>query len=164
MPSVVLSALPVLRGILAISPLPGAGGDYAGDLEHLKDWHPSMVIALTTTAELTAVGAENLRSDVVSLGTRWVHVSVQGFDVPDLAGNALWHGAAPMALSALRGGGRVLLHCRCGCDRSGMAALRLMIAAGESSEAALARLRRIRPCAIATSAQMRWSMRVVADE
>lgn len=164
MPSIALYALPVLRGILAISPLPGAGGDYVGDLAHLKDWHPSMVIALTTTAELTAVGAEKLGGDIVSLGTRWVHVSVQDYDVPDLAGNALWHEAAPMALSALRGGGRVLLHCRSGCDRSGMAALRLMISAGETSEAALARLRRVRPCAIATSAQMRWAMRVVAEE
>ena len=59
---------------------------------------------------------------------------------------------------ALTGRGRVLIHCKGGCGRSGMVALRLMIEAGEAPDEALARLRSVRPCAVETDAQMRWAM------
>ena len=58
--------------------------------------------------------------------------------------------ASNAALSALQGKGRVLIHCMGGCGRSGMAALRLMIEAGEAPGAALERLRAVRPCAVET--------------
>jgi hypothetical protein len=38
-----------------------------------------------------------------------------------------------------------------------MIILRLMIAAGEGPDAALARLRKTRPCAVETDAQMAWA-------
>jgi hypothetical protein len=38
-----------------------------------------------------------------------------------------------------------------------MAVLRVMIAAGEDADAALLRLRTVRPCAIETDAQMQWA-------
>jgi len=60
----------------------------------------------------------------------------------------------------LQGGGRVLIHCRGGCGRSGMAALRLMIESGEEAGAALSRLRALRPCAVETEAQMAWAQQV----
>ncbi|WP_324753788.1 protein phosphatase [Roseovarius sp. Pro17] len=159
----VIHALPVLRGILALSPLPGTGGDYAGDLAHLKDWQPAMVMTLATLAEMVAAGAGELGHDVTHVGTRWVHLPVPDYGVPDAAGDARWRKAAPVALSALRGGGRVLIQCRGGCGRSGMATLRLMITAGEAPESALARLRDVRPCAVETKAQMRWAMRDVGQ-
>ena len=95
--------------------------------------------------------------DVGYLGARWVHVPTPDYGVPDKDASRNWTKAEGAALAALRGGGRVLVHCRRGCGRSGMAALRLMIAAGEAPDAALARLRRLRPCAVETSAQMRWA-------
>ena len=64
---------------------------------------------------------------------------------------------------ALRGGGRVLVHCRGGCGRSGMVALRLMIEAGEAPDEALSRLRSVRPCAVETKAQMGWAMAAERD-
>ncbi|HEY9037947.1 MAG TPA: protein phosphatase [Roseovarius sp.] len=153
----VVHALPVLRGILAIAPLPGSGGDYDADLAHLKDWQPAMVVTMSTSAEMVAAGAGNLGRDVGFMGSRWVHVATPDFGVPDRDAMQNWARAEPIALSALRGGGRVLIHCKGGCGRSGMAALRLMIAAGDAPEAALERLRALRPCAVETSAQMRWA-------
>jgi hypothetical protein len=38
-----------------------------------------------------------------------------------------------------------------------MIALRLMVEDGEAPDAALARLRAARPCAVETNAQMRWA-------
>ncbi len=155
----VMYALPVLRGILAIAPLPGSGGEYAADLAHLKDWQPALVVTMTTTAEMVAAGAGKLGQDVAFLGTRWVHVPTPDYGVPDADAMRNWTRAEPIALSALRGGGRVVIHCKGGCGRSGMAALRVMIAAGDAPDAALARLRALRPCAVETSAQMRWARR-----
>lgn len=153
----VIHAVPVLRGILAISPLPGAGGEYEADMQHLGDWRPSMVISLPALSEMHAAGAGDLGQAILALGARWVHIEVPDFGVPDAAAMARWRKTAPLALSALQGGGRVLIHCRGGSGRSGMAALRLMIEAGEAPEAALARLRRARPSAVETEAQMRWA-------
>ena len=59
----------------------------------------------------------------------------------------------------LNDGGRVIVHCRGGCGRTGMAVLRLMVEAGEDGENALARLRTVRTCAVETIQQKEWAFR-----
>ena len=127
----VIFALPVAKGILGIAPMPGRGGHYAEDLAHLKDWKPAMIISMTQEAELVAEGSSNLAMDVLHSGARWIPFPVADFGTGTPAQEDLWQTASKAALSALRGGGRVLSHCRGGCGRSGMAALRLMVAEGE---------------------------------
>ena len=153
----VIHALHVGGGTLALAPLPGAGGDYAADMAHLRDWCPALVISMTTGAEMVAAGAGDLAFDVQASGARWTGVPVADFGVPDAAQDAEWAHASSAARAALSGGGRVLVHCRGGCGRSGMAVLRLMIEAGEEPGAALARLRSLKPCAVETGAQMAWA-------
>lgn len=157
MASFAIFAVPVAKGILALSPLPGCGGRYREDLALLHEWQPGFAISMTTLAEMVTCGAQDLGADLQEMGTRWVHLPVPDFGIPDPDVDQQWIGASKTALSALEGGGRVLIHCRGGCGRSGMAVLRLMIAAGESPEAALERLRVIRPCAVETDAQMVWA-------
>ena len=152
----VIYAVPVAGGIIGIAPLPG-GATYKQDLLHMKDWQPALVLSMTTQAEMVADDVEQLGADLQDLGTRWVHLPVPDFGVPEGATVVDWPKASKAALAALRGRGRVLIHCRGGCGRSGMAALRLMIEAGEEAETALTRLRTVRPCAVETSAQMRWA-------
>ncbi|WP_300546787.1 protein-tyrosine phosphatase family protein [Roseovarius sp.] len=156
----VIHALPVAGGTLALAPLPGGAGSYASDLEHLHDWRPALVISMTTLAEMTASGAANLGADLQDSGTRWAHVPVTDYGVPDPEVSEAWEFVARAALLALQGGGRVLIHCRGGCGRSGMAALRLMIESGEAPGAALGRLRGVRPCAVETEAQLLWAQQV----
>ncbi|EPX79525.1 protein-tyrosine phosphatase family protein [Salipiger mucosus] len=153
-----IHALPVGGGILAIAPVPGAGGDYAGDIAHLTEWRPAMVISLVTEVELVAAGAAMLGQDVQDHGTRWVHLPVPDFGVPDEGFKQAWPGISTRARKALLGGGRVLLHCGAGRGRSGMVALRLMIEAGEAADDALERLRHVQPGAVETEAQMAWAM------
>lgn len=153
----VIYALPVSEGILALSPLPGRNGDYKADLQHLRDWQPAIVISMTTLAEMVARDAGDLGNDLRDMGTRWMHVPIADFGAPTPEVEEKWHAAAKAALGALQGGGRALIHCNGGCGRSGMAVLRLMIEAGEAPEAALVRLRAVRPCAVETDAQMRWA-------
>ena len=156
-PGLVIYALPFDLGILGLAPIPGGGGDYAGDLQHLRDWRPALVVSLTDSAEMAAAGAAGLGQDLMDTGTRWVHLPIPDYGIPDPETEERWHMAANAALAALHGGGRVLFHCRGGCGRSGMAVLRLMIEAGEDPDTALARLRAIRPCAVETDAQLAWA-------
>lgn len=158
MPGFVIHALRVGGGTLALAPLPGRGSDYAADLEHLREWRPALLVSLTTLGEMAENGAARLGQDMQDRGARWMHLPVADFGIPGPEVNAKWPEVSRLALQALHGGGRVLFHCMAGCGRSGMAALRLMVEAGEAPDIALAHLRRIRPCAVETEAQMRWAM------
>lgn len=152
-----IHALPVAGGSLALCPLPGAGGDYRGDLDQIREWRPGLVITLTTEQENASVGGQLLGADIQSLASRWLHLPVPDFQPPPAATGAAWPAASAAARHALAGGGRVLVHCRGGCGRSGMAVLRLMVESGEPPAQALARLRALRPCAVETQAQMDWA-------
>jgi len=155
----IIYALRVGGGTLALSPLPGASGDYPGDLAHICDWKPALVISLTTEAEMVAVGAGGLAADVQESGTRWISYPIPDFGTPSYDQIEAWNKASEAVRGALSGGGRGLVHCRGGCGRSGMVALRLMIESGEGADKALERLRNIRPCAIETDAQLNWARR-----
>ncbi|MEP2717974.1 protein-tyrosine phosphatase family protein [Pseudophaeobacter sp.] len=152
-----LHGLCVGDGILALCALPGSGGDYAGDLEHLHDWQPGLVISMTTEVEQVGFGAAMLGRDLQAMGCRWHHLPLPDFSAPNPEMLRLWPEVSGLARQALQGGGRVLVHCKGGCGRSGMVVLRLMIEAGEQPAAALRRLRRVRPCAVETAAQMQWA-------
>lgn len=157
MTDLVIHALSVGGGILALSAMPGAGGRYRADIDHVRDWEPGLVISLTTQEEMLNVGAVDLGADLRARGCRWVHLPVVDFGVPGKQDEPQWEAASKAVLATLNGGGRVLVHCRGGCGRSGMAVLRLMIEAGEMPELALERLRAVRACAVETDAQMKWA-------
>ena len=139
-------------GQLAISPAPGRGGDYAGDLADLLAWQPALVISLTTQPEREAI-APDLPADLARHGTHWRAFPITDYSTPETG----WPALSPLIHAALAKGDRVLLHCMGGCGRSGMIALRLMVETGEDADAALNRLRARRPCAVETEAQRLWA-------
>ncbi|MCA1776352.1 MAG: protein phosphatase [Loktanella sp.] len=155
--------LKVHQGTLAISAMPGRTRHYGADWQRLLDWRPQMVVTLCGQAELDRKGAGSLGADLRAQGIDWAHVPVTDFGAPDEAAEALWPDIERRVLTLLQSGGRVLVHCFGGCGRSGMAVLRLMIAAGEAPDAALARLRHVRPCAVETDAQMAWATQLFAS-
>ena len=152
-----LFALSVGGGVLGLSQMPGRDGDYEGDLGDIRTWQPSLVITLTTLGELADAGAQTLGADIRARAARWDHMPITDFGVPDKTFESAWPEVSEKALMALAGGGRVLVHCKGGCGRSGMVALRLMLEAGEKSDEALGKLRAVRPCAIETDAQYEWA-------
>ena len=152
-----VSELSLGAGRIGLCPLPGRGGDYAGDLAALLAWRPAMVLSMTTEAELEAGGAERLPGDLSVAGVMWRHLPVGDFGTPSAATTALWRPVSAEAHRMLQRGGGVLAHCYGGCGRSGMAILRLMVETGETPTAALDRLRAARPCAVETQAQLAWA-------
>lgn len=157
MSSISFHALSVGGGVLALSPIPGKGGDYAGDMDQVAAWRPSIVISTTTEDVMARFGAENLGADLSARAARWAHFPIGDMGVPSIEDAEDWPSIAIAALSALRGGGRVLVHCKGGCGRSGMVALRLMVEAGEPVDEALGRLRAVRPCAVQSDPQYDWA-------
>ncbi|WP_424831602.1 protein-tyrosine phosphatase family protein [Ruegeria sp.] len=160
MPHLEIFALAAGGGTLALSPLPGRGGGYAADLKMVRNWKPDIVLSMTTEAEFAQEGAGSFGKDLAALGVDWVHLPIQDFGTPPADIRRRWSEVSETVRKTLSRGGRALVHCRGGCGRSGMIVLRLMIECGEDSEAALARLRAIRPCAVETDGQMRWANEV----
>lgn len=152
-----IAEVPVLAGWLGISPLPGRYGDYHGDLGAVHAWAPDMVLSLAAQGEMRGV-ADGFGADLAHNGIAWRHFPITDFGVPTEAEGALWPMLADEALGWLGRGGRVLVHCKGGCGRSGMIALRLLVETGEAPETALARLRAVRPCAVETDGQYNWAV------
>jgi hypothetical protein len=155
-----ISELPLAAGRIGICPLPGRTGTYAGDMAVLLGWQPDIVLSLVSEIELEAGGAEALATDLRSGGVAWWHLPITDFRTPCNGTAALWPAFSAEALAVLARGGRVLAHCYGGCGRSGMALMRLMVESGEPPETALARLRKVRPCAVETVAQAGWAANV----
>lgn len=148
--------LPVGNGFVALSPAPGRGS-YQHDVAAIARWGADMVLTMTTLAELRRLGAEHLPDDLDALGVVWRHLPIEDFGAPSGDTATKWPKVEAEALDVISNGGKVLVHCFGGCGRSGMAALRLMVASGEAGEDALRRLRVVRPCAVETQDQMAWA-------
>ena len=147
------------NGSLAISPIPGRGGDVAADVSDITAHGFDLVVTMTTTAELAGVGADDLPQSLAAGGIHWAHLPIQDFGVPGAEVMALWPELSDQVQAILSNGGKVLFHCYGGQGRSGMAALRVMVDAGADPMTALADLRGVRPHAVETDAQMEWAMK-----
>lgn len=155
--SYAISELALGTGWLGIAPMPGRGGRYQSDLTAILNWGAGMVLTMTTAEELARSGAAGFGADLEAADVIWRHLPVSDFGAPAPEVAALWPNVSNEALAVLSSGGRVLAHCYGGCGRSGMALLGLMVGAGEDPDAALARLRAVRPCAVETGAQFEWA-------
>lgn len=145
-----------LGGTIALSPMPGRTRHYGTDRERLLAWAPDIVLTMCEMTELARKGSASLEEDVEAHGCRWLHLPVPDFGVPE-APNDDWAVISGEVRAVLARRGRVLVHCLGGCGRSGMAVLRILVDAGITPGDALDMLRRARPCAVETDAQMIWA-------
>jgi len=152
-----IAELPLLAGRIGLCPVPGRAGDYGGDLAALLSWQPALVVTLTSDIELECAGADSLPGDLARAGVAWRHLPVCDFRAPSAETTACWPEVSREARGVLARGGAVLAHCYGGCGRAGMALMRLMVEAGEDPDTALARLRKARPCAVESAAQLGWA-------
>lgn len=144
-------------GAIGLCPLPGRFSPLADDLTVIGAWNPAIVLSLTETAEMAANGADGLGEALASEGTAWAHFPIQDYGTPDVESTKGWATLSCRIHAILEDGGRVLLHCFGGRGRSGMIALRLLAERGEAADAALERIRAVRPGAVETDAQYRWA-------
>ena len=143
-----IATVSVRAGRVGIVPLPDAEA-----MEELRAWGAGTVISMTTSREMD----RPLAPEVAAIGADWAHLPIPDFGAPQPEIAALWSELSPVLHRRLAAGEGVIVHCRGGCGRSGMIALRLMVEAGEPPEAALGRLRAVRPCAVETRQQYDWA-------
>jgi len=142
-----ISEIDVGGGVLGLCPLP-----QAGDVAALQDWRADLVLSLIEAQEFAALSPDlNAALSVAGIAQRLF--PIVDFGVP--AGG--WAPVSADLHTALAQGARIVVHCRGGCGRTGMIALRLMVELGEAPTEALARLRCVRPCAVETEAQGGWA-------
>jgi len=115
-----------------------------------------MVLSLTETDEFPKETFDMLKNGPWV----WAHHPIADLNTPDLNFENGWPRLVQNMLGRLDQAQSIMIHCKAGCGRTGMIALRLMIEAGEDPDAALHRLRKARPCAIETQAQMNWAKEV----
>jgi hypothetical protein len=147
-----IAELQVGQGKIGISPCPGRAGFYQADLIAVRHWNPSLVVTFITYEELDRVGPR-LGFDLEGADICWAHLPTPDYGLPGEG----WGHISTAVHCELEDGNKVLLHCMGGCGRSGSAALKLMVESGEAPEAALTRLRQVRPCAVETDAQYQWA-------
>ena len=135
-------------------------------MTQVLDFAPDVVVSMTTRSELGSLGCDKLVDTLRDHGIEWLHLPLTDYGAPtDTAAPEwarAWAATSAHLRSVLATDGRVLIHCRGGCGRSGMVALRLMVDGGEAPDHALQRLRNCRPCAVETDAQIQWAT-VVCD-
>ena len=144
-------------GTVALCQLPGRNGDYASDFNRIVEWKPDLVITLTEPHEMIEFGVGNFGSDLQAQGVAWTAWPVRDYAVPDVIQAELTASIKKEAKSILKDSGRILVHCKGGCGRTGMVVLSFMVAAGEDPDAGLIRLRAVRPCAVETDEQRAWA-------
>ena len=144
-------------GVLGISAMPGLAFGLTADVAALAAWGAGLVLTMTGTGEMERMGFKGIAALLAAKGIAWRHLPVEDWGAPSEPVQRLWPDASEEAHRILDQGGKVLTHCRAGCGRSGMAALRLLVERGEEAEAALHRLRGVRPCAVETNGQFGWA-------
>lgn len=136
----------------------GMTGAWARDLELdlavIERWNTSAVVTLTEADELAALKVPQLGAAISARHMAWYHLPIQDCSVPDAAFEAAWVTTGEELRVRLRSGANVLLHCKGGLGRAGLVAARLMIELGHEPGAAVAAVRKARPGAIETEAQL----------
>ena len=144
-------------GRIGICRMPGIVGDLDGDMAAIRDWRPAYVVSMTGLPEIERAGSAALPRRLEEAGIAWRHFPIVDFGAPEADVLPRWPALAREMHAALDAGGGVLTHCRAGLGRSGMVSLRLLIERGEAPEAALRRIRDVRPGAVETAGQRAWA-------
>jgi ADP-ribosyl-[dinitrogen reductase] hydrolase len=152
---------PGCAGVVGLTLCPGKKDRIAGwdrnlqtDIAAIRDWGATVVLTLVEERELRLLGVADLGAVVGSHGMAWRHLPIRDGDVPSQSFEAGWTTIGAELRALVRGGGRVLIHCRGGLGRAGMISARLLVELGMDPEAAIVAIRRARgPAAIETPEQ-----------
>ena len=139
--------------------------DLALDLDAVRDWGAAAVVTLVEGWELDRYRVPRLGAEVQARGMEWHHLPIGDGDVPDAPFDAAWPAAGPVLRAHLWAGRRIVLHCLGGLGRTGTVAAVLLAEMGQAPGEAVSAIRRARPGALETAAQVAYAeaVRPVAD-
>jgi len=137
--------------------------DLATDIEAIAAWGARLVLSLVESLELRQLKVPGLGAEVERQGMQWRHLPIADYSVPGKRFEESWLTEGRHIRQVLRAGGDVLVHCKGGLGRAGMIATRLLVELGMPPDDAIAAVRRARPGAIETPAQLGLVRRTVAQ-
>ena len=160
-----IAGVPIpVAGSLGISHCPGrngiepAGGRWSrslrSDLRDLMAWGAGAVLTLVEDHEFASLGVPEFAAEVRGTRLVWYHMAIPDMSVPGSAFLESWSRDGARLLESLHAGEGLLVHCAGGLGRSGMIAAKLLASFGASADHAVAVVRRARPGAIETDAQL----------
>ncbi len=129
--------------------------DLAADMDVIKTFGADTLITLMETAELAeaAVTADSLGRSAAERLINWLHMPIVDFGAPDAIFEAAWKEYGPLVRGRLKGGARIVVHCRGGRGRAGLMAAQLLVELGSEPDAAIGAVRAANPLAIETVTQ-----------
>ena len=157
-------------GIVGITFCPGKSGpslwgphwkrDLVADIDMIAGWGASAIVTLIEKHEFEMLGVVGLGAAVRARGMAWHHLPIVDVRPPGEPFERQWQEVGPTLRSALRAGGKVLVHCRGGLGRAGTVAARLLVELGTPPIDAIGLVRAVRPGAIQTRAQEEYIMKI----
>ena len=123
------------------------------DLQAIGRWGAAAVLSLVEAGEFSIYGVPDLGARVRASGMRWHHLPVPDMGVPPAQLFAPMQPQMRTVQDALARGERVLVHCAAGLGRTGTVAAALLVASGVEPQAAIARVREVRPGTLETAEQ-----------
>jgi ADP-ribosyl-[dinitrogen reductase] hydrolase len=130
--------------------------DLGVDLDAIKRWGASTVITLIEPHEIKALKVEGIGADTAKRGMEWLHMPITDVSIPDHRFQAAWKLDGARLIAAVRGGERVLVHCKGGLGRAGTVAALMLVELGMEPERAIREVRKARRGAIETPEQERF--------
>lgn len=130
--------------------------DLGIDLDAIREWGASAVVTLVEDHELEALAVPGMGDAVRARGMVWHHLPIRDVSVPGERFEAQWRDVGAELRQLVKSGSKVLVHCKGGLGRAGTIAARLLVELGVPSDTAVAQVRRVRPGAIETSAQLAY--------
>lgn len=131
------------------------------DLAKITEWSPAAVVTLLEKQEFGHLNVPGLPTLMRGQAFDWYHLPIDDGSVPAESFECAWYYVGTRLRAKLRGGEKVLVHCKGGLGRAGMVATRLLIELGEDPLSAMARVRQARPGTIENAAQEAYVQRQV---
>lgn len=147
---------------------PSASGGWARDLRadvlQLQIWRTDIVISLTEAAEMADLGVSGMAAALCEAGILWLHLPIPDTQAPPRGWHEDWRRVSPAIHRRLEAGGRVVIHCKAGLERTALVATLLQCERGETITEALRVIRGARKSAGLLPAQRRWLEDLVAED
>jgi len=157
--------VPGTRGLIGLTICPGkqqADGlsgtwrrDLDADLRAIAAWGASLILNLVEEHEMRALGVADTARRLPE-GMAYLRLPIRDAGTPDSSWERQWALTSTGLHGRLRAGERIVVHCKGGLGRTGLVVARLLIEMGTPPAEAVTRVRRARPGAIETDAQLRY--------
>lgn len=168
-----IDSFPLARGKVGMTLCPGRKGpsslgddwerDLGVDIARLKDWRTGMLISLTEAHEMERLGVGDMGAALNAANIEWLHLPIPDIQVPGPHWHDAWRRVSPRVHRVLEAGGRVVIHCKAGLERTATVAALLQCERGERLAAALRVIAKARDGAGPLPHQHRWLESILGE-